>query len=61
MLDDVSDKAMMNFDSIGEYIGNDDWFEHHQKIKACLDSPHCPDMHCGFGPKVISNASMQLF
>ncbi len=54
MLDDVSDKAMMNFEvQLIEYIGNDDWVANTiKKLKACLDSPHCPEhANSGFGPK----------
>ena len=54
MLEQDTDAAKMMFDvQLIEYEGNSDWVEQAiLDVKACLDSPECPDHAVtGFGPK----------
>jgi hypothetical protein len=54
MLEQDTDAAKMMFDvQLIEYEGNSDWVEQTiLDVKACLDSPECPDhAETGFGPK----------
>ena len=54
MLEQDTDAAKMMFDvQLIEYKGNSDWVEQTiLDVKACLDSPECPDHAAtGFGPK----------
>ena len=54
MLEEDRDSAKMMFDvQLIEYEGNSDWVEKTiLEVKACLDSPVCPEHAAtGFGPK----------